>query len=263
MAGISSSSLKAGYSQNRKRFNGIENTTDLDLNQYEAFYRTLDPQLGRFMQIDPKPNEYEGLYNAMADNPIRFSDPLGDTLDFSGATDRFKEQFEEATTLLEAKGVGNVYHAATSMKGKVKVVETDGAPEYNPNTSTISWNPSLGFEGEKGVVISPTTILNHELDHAVEDKTHPKEYDKNTDKKKGKDAQYDNKEERRVITGTEQKTALALGEIQPGQVTRRSHKADWYPTAGPTSTKLQVVDALEKQAQQKKVNDSLKEKKKQ
>ena len=76
MAGISS---KAAVSvENRKKFNGIEETRDLDLNQYDAFFRTMDPQLGRWWQIDPKPEESASPYSSMANNPILKSDPLGD-----------------------------------------------------------------------------------------------------------------------------------------------------------------------------------------
>jgi RHS repeat-associated protein len=79
MAGISSKA--AGKLENKKRFNGIEHTTDLDLNQYDAFYRTMDPQIGRWWQIDPKVDEgYESVspYTSMYNNPISISDPLGD-----------------------------------------------------------------------------------------------------------------------------------------------------------------------------------------
>lgn len=81
MAGISSKALSFGEPENRKGFNGIEHTTDLDLNQYDAFYRTLDPQLGRFLQVDPKIESAEAWspYSAMLDNPIRYADPLGDS----------------------------------------------------------------------------------------------------------------------------------------------------------------------------------------
>jgi RHS repeat-associated protein len=81
MAGISSKALNFGEPENKKGFNGIEHTTDLDLNQYDAFYRTLDPQIGRFLQIDPKIESAEAWspYSAMLDNPIRYADPLGDS----------------------------------------------------------------------------------------------------------------------------------------------------------------------------------------
>ncbi|MBS1664166.1 MAG: hypothetical protein JST68_24185 [Bacteroidetes bacterium] len=77
--GISSEALKSGYAENKYKFNGIEQTTELDLNQYEAFYRNFDPQTGRWWQIDPKPNEIQTLYAAMNNNPIKNLDFLGDT----------------------------------------------------------------------------------------------------------------------------------------------------------------------------------------
>jgi len=75
------SSKAAGRMQNNKKYNGIEFDNDLDLNTYEAFYRNLDPQIGRWWQIDPKVDAgYESIspYASMYDDPIRFSDPLGD-----------------------------------------------------------------------------------------------------------------------------------------------------------------------------------------
>ncbi|RFS21057.1 hypothetical protein DVR12_17095 [Chitinophaga silvatica] len=81
MAGISSSALRGkAYPENRKKFNGIEHTTEFDLNTYDAFYRTLDPQIGRFWQIDPKPTGNISLYAMMDNNPISKSDPLGDSI---------------------------------------------------------------------------------------------------------------------------------------------------------------------------------------
>ncbi len=79
MAGISSKA--AGKLDNKYKYNGIEHNNDFDLNMYDAFYRNLDPQTGRFWQIDPKIESAEAWspYSAMLNNPIRFSDPLGDS----------------------------------------------------------------------------------------------------------------------------------------------------------------------------------------
>jgi RHS repeat-associated protein len=82
--GISSKS--AGKLENKKKYNGYEENKDLDLNWQESFYRTYDPQLGRFWQIDPKPSDFESVYAAMGNNPILKNDLLGDTASVSWGT---------------------------------------------------------------------------------------------------------------------------------------------------------------------------------
>ncbi|MEI9942915.1 MAG: DUF6443 domain-containing protein [Chitinophagaceae bacterium] len=84
--GISSKALAFGGAENKKKYNGIEYNTDFDLNMYDAVYRNLDPQIGRFWQIDPKPNEMFSSYSAMQNNPIRYFDPLGDTVKIDKAS---------------------------------------------------------------------------------------------------------------------------------------------------------------------------------
>ncbi|MCX8020822.1 MAG: hypothetical protein N2747_10045 [Chitinophagaceae bacterium] len=85
--GISSKALQFGEPENRKKFNGIEHTTEFDLNTYDAFFRNADPQVGRWWQIDPKPTDYESLYVAMSNNPIFKFDALGDTVYNANAAD--------------------------------------------------------------------------------------------------------------------------------------------------------------------------------
>jgi len=80
MAGISSRALKNRYAENRFNYNGIEQTTEIGLNQYDALYRTLDPQIGRWWQMDPAAFDYTGIspYNSNFNNPMSFADPDGD-----------------------------------------------------------------------------------------------------------------------------------------------------------------------------------------
>jgi hypothetical protein len=81
MAGISNHALKGlNYPESRKKHNGIGFTDELDLNTYDAFYRTLDPQTVRWWQIDPKIENMEmwSPYVSNYDNPIRYNDVLGD-----------------------------------------------------------------------------------------------------------------------------------------------------------------------------------------
>jgi len=82
MAGISSNALKgSSYPENRKKYNGIELTSELDLDIYDAQLRNLDPQIGRWNQIDPKTEDMEmwSPYASNYDNPIRYQDFLGDS----------------------------------------------------------------------------------------------------------------------------------------------------------------------------------------
>jgi RHS repeat-associated protein len=81
---------------NQFKFNGIEFTDDFDLNAYDAFYREYDPQLGRWMQIDPKTSGTESPYVGMGNNPLLYNDYLGDTIRFAGdeASQALQQQYD-------------------------------------------------------------------------------------------------------------------------------------------------------------------------
>jgi RHS repeat-associated protein len=61
-------------------YNGIEHVSDLGLDINTALFRTLDPALGRWWQIDPKAEAYGSRtpYESMGNNPILQADPRGD-----------------------------------------------------------------------------------------------------------------------------------------------------------------------------------------
>ena len=72
--------LSSSLAKNKYRYNTIEQTSDLGLDVYNAFYRTLDPSTGRWWQVDPKAEagySYSS-YCSMWNDPIFFSDSEGD-----------------------------------------------------------------------------------------------------------------------------------------------------------------------------------------
>jgi len=85
MSGISDKAIKPSYTENKLKFNGgneLQNNEFSDgsgLELYDARHRMLDPQLGRFGQIDPIADGYSSLspYSFAANNPIALLDPNG------------------------------------------------------------------------------------------------------------------------------------------------------------------------------------------
>ena len=72
---------------------------------------------------------------------------------------------------------------------------------------------------------SARTGLNHEADHALRELTDPIQKKKDLMRI---DVQYGNAEERRVIEGSEQRTAYKHGEIEEGEITRNNHNGYRY-----------------------------------
>jgi RHS repeat-associated protein len=69
----------AAVTQNAYQYNGIERNTDFGLNLDLAVFRTYDPSIGRWIQVDPLSEiapELNGYRNAF-NNPVNFVDPLG------------------------------------------------------------------------------------------------------------------------------------------------------------------------------------------
>ncbi|MBS1598417.1 MAG: hypothetical protein JST75_09325 [Bacteroidetes bacterium] len=246
--GLSTQAFKPNYDQNRKRFNGIEYDSAFGFNMDEAFYRDYDPQIGRFLQIDPSPNQPESPYASMSNNPVLHSDPLGDTLDLPINDPVFSKQFKAAVDLLISRGRGENVQYLQQSQEHINVYKQVGLREGDSYSSNvIFWNPRGAYHTSVGVSLSPAAALDHEFDHAAFDLKL-----KQMAPAAGIYSQvilamrailltpdgssYENKEEKRVETGSEQKTALALGLIKKGQVTRSDHNMGYYYlTSGPTT----------------------------
>jgi RHS repeat-associated protein len=85
MAGLSDKAIKTNYSENKYRYNAgteLQNKEFSDgtgLEYYDAGFRRLDPQLGRFSQLDPLAALSESFSNYQFgnDDPVSLVDPLG------------------------------------------------------------------------------------------------------------------------------------------------------------------------------------------
>src|SRR5450755_2744107 len=167
---LSTQAIKQPYYQNRYKFNGIEFDTAFSFNKYEARYRDYDPEIGRWIQIDPKPNYGESLYTSMGNNPILNSDPLGDTLVFPKGSEKFMKTTAKAIIGMVNKGVGQKIANIAAGKEKVNVVQINSKDKkgdrYDSKSNTIYWNPKEGTVTTNGTKLSAATALEHEADHA-------------------------------------------------------------------------------------------------
>ncbi|PSK86883.1 RHS repeat protein, partial [Taibaiella chishuiensis] len=90
------------------KYQGIELERHFGLEMYETFYRGLDPQLGRFMQVDPKAEAGYSMspYVAMDNNPVSKIDPLGDLAgDGNGDKEKPSAFATGVATLMNAIGI--------------------------------------------------------------------------------------------------------------------------------------------------------------
>ena len=218
--------------------------------QYDYGARFYNSEIGRWGSMDPLAEKYYSAspYAYCNNNSILYVDPNGmdvliwykdendkwQTWSFNGSNhseapkNEFVGNFIRAYDYNVGNGGGdNLKKAATSTDFTINLSQTAGASRRKDidvgkrqSQSFVLWNPERGLETDEGHSMSPATILEHEVDHGVRHEIDFQNFRK--DDIDYNDVQYDTKEERRVITGSEAKTARANGEF-PKNYVRKSH----------------------------------------
>ena len=248
-------------STQKYKYNGKELERVHGLDWYDYGARFMNPDIGRFTTIDPMAEKYYSVspYAYCANNPINAIDVDGNDIfiqyknkdgrfqtfrfsGFGGKSIRIpKNQFVKdviAAYLYNASdgNMNNMIEAVTNSKYKIFVRDaTDPDVMDKPSSRTfahegkqiITWESRKGLKTTEGGRQSAATILEHEFDHAVDNLKNGsahrlRSYTYNE--------QYDNEEEKRVIEGSEARTALSHGEA-----VRKNHKGETFETINPLS----------------------------
>ena len=249
-----------GASLQPYKFNGKELDLMHGLNTYDYGARQYYPVVPVWDRMDPLCEKYYGVspYAYCANNPMRYIDADGNAIKiwykdkngnntyyrFSGfhgqksikiPNNQFVKDVISAYVYDTKNGGGKAFLKAVHGKHDIYIddarLETGGTNMFSVNghQPTVYWNPEIGIITSTGGRQSPATILDHELDHAVDDVMNPNLHNQRENRI---DSKFENLEERRVILGSETITAIRNGEAP-----RKDHKGIPFRVSNPTSIK--------------------------
>lgn len=253
-----------GTSSYKYKYNGKELQ---ETGYYDYGARMYMADIGRWGVIDNKAEKYYSYssYAYAINNPIKYLDPDGNDIiiwykssdgkmhsydykygaNYTGKN-KYLIAFHNSANALIKSGAGKNLKALEARKEMVWVrddmYDSKIGPAFYPDYMSITWKPTEGLDTDGDSDLTATAILDHEIAHALGFIIDPVGYRKRS-VPNGTD--YDNNEEKRVITGPEQQTARKLGLTKGKQVTRKNHRGSLYDTAGVNTTKRKSTEIEE------------------
>lgn len=226
-------------SEQRYKYNGKELERMHGENLYDYGARFYDAAMCRFTTIDPHAESYYNIspYVYCMNDPVNKFDPDGRKVVLDkNASSMFVADYNKTISTLMRNGCGEVWKKLNESSEVYTITENNSYSNYfDPSNKTISWNSRMGLLTTSGNFISPATRLNHELDHALQYDTNIETYNRDVKTSVGGEDETYTVEEKRVVEGTESRTAIRLGEIEEGTLTRLDHSGSPFPTNSPIS----------------------------
>ena len=153
----------------RYGFNGMEADEEVlrSKNNYTTYFRQYDARLGRWWSTDPKGNAALSEYNAMRDNPIFYTDPVGDTVYVRGQS---KDYIRSKINLMRDQStLFNIIFSELHSSKHPDVVSLDETMS-NPGKFVSYTNKGGGeifFRSKTG--LNTSIIIGEEFSHAYQE----------------------------------------------------------------------------------------------
>jgi len=246
--------------KNEYLYNGKMHQDEMGLNLLDYGARIYDPVLGRWHCIDNSAEKYKFVspYIYVLNNPIKLLDPDGNDIkiyyavtnkaghtvgykswSFNGMNQKnapnnaFVRDFLLSYEKNTRNGGGEkMKEAAKSIEYTISLIKENekknraviiwskqGSREERQETA-VFWNPNLALKTTDGYILSPSTLLEEEFDHAVDQETDsPGHYIR----QHTEDEDYENKEEKRAKQGSVKRTAIANNEVPKNWQGEKNH----------------------------------------
>ena len=225
---------------NNRLHTGKEYLSFEGLHWYDNHARMYDPLLMRFTTPDPLAAQFPSVspYAYCNNSPVNFIDPDGRLVLFApNVSETFKQEFSKAVKYMNKANTSGDLKYLNSIKEVYYIAETNSfngrtGNRFEGETKTIYWNPYAAMKTFNNSLLSPVTMLVHELGHGANHHKNKKEY---IQKLNTKNDDYDNLEEKRVIENIETDAAKKHGDIPQNQEkTREDHDGEYYKVEDPT-----------------------------